>query len=84
MPILEGKQLLVVEDLVNENGDLHPVQKTMVNNHGSQCGFCTPGFVMSLFSMFKNNKIYDGELIKDSISGNLCRCTGYRLSLIHI
>ena len=78
VPTLEGKQLLVVEDLVNENGDLHPVQKTMVNNHGSQCGFCTPGFVMSLFSMYKNNSSYSIDLIKDSISGNLCRCTGYR------
>tara|TARA_B100000579_G_scaffold143089_1_gene116164 strand:+ start:112 stop:1545 length:1434 start_codon:yes stop_codon:yes gene_type:complete len=78
VPILEGKQLLVVEDLVNENGDLHPVQKLMVNNHGSQCGFCTPGFVMSLFSMYKNNNSYSVDLIKDSISGNLCRCTGYR------
>ena len=78
VPILDGKQLLVVEDLVNENGDLHPVQKTMVNNHGSQCGFCTPGFVMSLFSMYKNNNSYNVDLIKDSISGNLCRCTGYR------
>ena len=78
VPTLDGKQLLVVEDLVNENGNLHPVQKTMVNNHGSQCGFCTPGFVMSLFSMYKNNSSYSVELIKDSISGNLCRCTGYR------
>ena len=50
----------------------------MVDNHGSQCGFCTPGFVMSLFSMFKNNKNLNNELITDSISGNLCRCTGYR------
>ena len=50
----------------------------MLKFHGSQCGFCTPGFVMSLFSMFKNNKIYNSELITDSISGNLCRCTGYR------
>ena len=78
VPSLNGKQLLIVEDLVSNDGKLHPVQDAMVKFHGSQCGFCTPGFVMSLFSMFKNNKIYDGELIKDSISGNLCRCTGYR------
>ena len=50
----------------------------MVNFHGSQCGFCTPGFVMSMFAMFKNNKSINNELINDSISGNLCRCTGYR------
>ena len=78
LPFLDGKQLLVVEDLVSNQGSLHPVQKAMVKYHGSQCGFCTPGFVMSLFSMFKNNKNYNNELIKDSISGNLCRCTGYR------
>ena len=78
VPSLNGKQLLIVEDLVSHDGRLHPVQDAMVKFHGSQCGFCTPGFVMSLFSMFKNNKSYETELIKDSISGNLCRCTGYR------
>ena len=78
LPFLNGKQLIVVEDLVSKEGNLHPVQKSMVKYHGSQCGFCTPGFVMSLFSMFKNNRSYNDELIKDSISGNLCRCTGYR------
>jgi xanthine dehydrogenase small subunit len=75
---LEGKQLLVVEDLMLKNGSLHPVQSAMVNYHGSQCGFCTPGFVMSLFAMYKNNTSYDKKIIEDSISGNLCRCTGYR------
>ena len=78
VPTLQGKQLLVVEDLVTEKGDLHPVQEAMVKYHGSQCGFCTPGFVMSLFSMYKNHNSYNNELIKDSIAGNLCRCTGYR------
>ena len=75
---LEGKQLLIVEDLMEKNGSLHPVQTAMVNFHGSQCGFCTPGFVMSLFSMYKNNTFYDKETIEETISGNLCRCTGYR------
>ena len=78
IPTLQGKQLLVVEDLVTEKGDLHPVQEAMVKYHGSQCGFCTPGFVMSLFSMYKNHNSYNNELINDSIAGNLCRCTGYR------
>ena len=78
VPSLNGKQLLIVEDLVSKDGKLHPVQDAMVKFHGSQCGFCTPGFVMSLFSMFKNHKSYETELIKDFISGNLCRCTGYR------
>ena len=77
-PSLEGKQLLVIEDLMLKNGSLHPVQTAMVNYHGSQCGFCTPGFVMSLFSMYKNNNSYDEKTIEESLSGNLCRCTGYR------
>ena len=78
VPTLAGKQLVLVEDLVSEDGSLHPVQKAMVNHHGSQCGFCTPGFVMSLFAMYKNHSFYEDDVIKDSIAGNLCRCTGYR------
>ncbi len=78
LPTLNGKQLLVVEDLVSKKGELHPVQQAMVKYHGSQCGFCTPGFVMSLFSMYKNHVSFNDGVIKDSISGNLCRCTGYR------
>ncbi|MDA9234051.1 xanthine dehydrogenase small subunit [Candidatus Pelagibacter sp.] len=77
-PSLEGKQLLVIEDLMLKNGSLHPTQTAMVNYHGSQCGFCTPGFVMSLFSMYKNNNSFDEKTIEESLSGNLCRCTGYR------
>ena len=76
-PSLEGKLLILVEDLVLK-GELHPVQKAMVDFHGSQCGFCTPGFVMSLFAMYKNYSSYNYNVIKDSIQGNLCRCTGYR------
>ena len=75
---LQGKQLIIVEDLISKDGLLHPVQKAMVNYHGSQCGFCTPGFIMSLFSMFKENSKFKDEEIKDSIAGNLCRCTGYQ------
>ena len=78
LPSLEGKQLILVEDLVSKNGTLHPVQDALIKYHGSQCGFCTPGFVMSLFAMYKNFSSYGNENIKDSISGNLCRCTGYR------
>ena len=78
LPFLNGKQLIVVENLVSKKGKLHQVQEAMVKYHGSQCGFCTPGFVMSLFSMYKNHVNYNDELIKNSISGNLCRCTGYR------
>jgi len=78
LPALNGKQLILIENLTSESGKLHSVQNAMVNFHGSQCGFCTPGFVMSMFAMFKNNKSINNELINDSISGNLCRCTGYR------
>tara|TARA_B100001123_G_C15273277_1_gene1011127 strand:+ start:327 stop:1766 length:1440 start_codon:yes stop_codon:yes gene_type:complete len=78
LPTLHGKQLILVEDLISKSGSLHPVQQAMVNYHGSQCGFCTPGFVMSLFSMFKNYSKFNENLIKNNISGNLCRCTGYQ------
>ena len=78
LPSLERKQLILVEDLVTEKGKLHVVQDAMIKYHGSQCGFCTPGFVMSLFAMYKNFNSYNKEKIQDSISGNLCRCTGYR------
>tara|TARA_B100000029_G_scaffold230836_1_gene228349 strand:- start:1342 stop:2778 length:1437 start_codon:yes stop_codon:yes gene_type:complete len=78
LPTINGKQLIVVEDLSDEKGYLHPVQEAMVRHHGSQCGFCTPGFVMSMFSMFKNNKSFTNSIINESIAGNLCRCTGYK------
>tara|TARA_B100000686_G_scaffold7384_1_gene7263 strand:- start:1101 stop:2540 length:1440 start_codon:yes stop_codon:yes gene_type:complete len=78
LPTLQGKQLILVEDLVSDDGSLHPVQQSMVNWHGSQCGFCTPGFVMSLFSMYKNYSRFNDDLVKQTISGNLCRCTGYK------
>ena len=77
LPILNGKQLILIEDLVNEN-KLHVVQNAMIKFHGSQCGFCTPGFTMSLFSMHKNHKSINNEIIEEALSGNLCRCTGYR------
>jgi len=78
LPTLQGKQLIIVEDLISKNGSLHPVQEAMVNSHGSQCGFCTPGFVMALFSMFKTYPKFKDDVIKDSVAGNLCRCTGYQ------
>ena len=78
LPTLQGKQLIIVEDLISKEGSLHPVQQAMVNYHGSQCGFCTPGFIMSLFSMYKEKSKFKDADIKDSIAGNLCRCTGYQ------
>jgi len=81
LPSIHGKHLVTVENLAVRNGHelrLHPVQQAMVDNHGSQCGFCTPGVVMSLFSLYKTEKPPTRQIISDSLSGNLCRCTGYQ------
>ncbi len=72
-----GKHLVTVEGLM-ENGKLHPVQQAMVIENGSQCGFCTPGFVMSLFAMYHNEDNISIAKINEGLSGNLCRCTGYK------
>ena len=72
---LNGKQLVTVENL--GNGALHPVQKAMVESDGSQCGFCTPGIVMSMYCMYENKVKPTNENIDKYLSGNLCRCTGY-------
>lgn len=74
---LHGRQLISVEDLA-ENGVLHPVQQAMVEAHASQCGFCTPGFVMSLFALWKGDEGPSRHTVIDALGGNLCRCTGYR------
>ncbi|WP_233559796.1 xanthine dehydrogenase small subunit [Oleomonas cavernae] len=75
---LDGCQLITVEDLAAADGTLHPVQQAMVDAHGSQCGFCTPGFVMSLFAMTKADLAApDDQDIDEALAGNLCRCTGY-------
>lgn len=74
---LHGKQLLTVED-VAQGADLHPVQQALACGHASQCGFCTPGIVMSAFAMQKNGATAEREAITHHLGGNLCRCTGYR------
>lgn len=74
---LQGKQLITVEDL-KQGGALHSVQQAMVDCHGSQCGYCTPGFVMSLFTLQKNSQGWDRHQAEQALAGNLCRCTGYR------
>ncbi|HYE38647.1 MAG TPA: FAD binding domain-containing protein, partial [Ramlibacter sp.] len=79
---IDGMALWTVEDLAAGDGSLHPAQEAMVQCHGSQCGFCTPGFVMSLFGMYQNHvargEPVTRELAREELSGNLCRCTGYR------
>jgi xanthine dehydrogenase small subunit len=74
---LDGKELVTVDDL-NRDGMLHPVQQAMVDLHAAQCGFCTPGFVMSLFTLYHGSAAPTRQQIVDHIAGNLCRCTGYR------
>ena len=77
-----GMVVWTVEDIAGADGTLHPAQEAMVQCHGSQCGFCTPGFVMSLFGMYQNHvrqgRSVTRQLAQEELSGNLCRCTGYR------
>jgi xanthine dehydrogenase small subunit len=75
----DGCEVITVEDLA-DRGELHPVQRALVEHHGSQCGFCTPGFVMALFALFHSRRgsQLDRAIVNDAIAGNLCRCTGYR------
>jgi len=75
-PVLDGRALFTVESLGRE-GALHPVQQAMVDTHGSQCGFCTPGFVMSLYAAQRSGAPTDAGSLKEELAGNLCRCTGY-------
>ncbi len=81
LPSLHGKQLITVEDLRDRDRDrqLHPAQQLMVDYHGAQCGFCTPGIVMSLFALTKQTQDTAplDQRINDALAGNLCRCTGY-------
>lgn len=78
---VDGMAVYTAEDIVSPSGELHPVQEALVRCHGSQCGFCTPGFVMSLFGLYENSHGGQGitrEQAQADLSGNLCRCTGYR------
>lgn len=74
---LDGCHVVTIEYLSGSNGDLHPVQKAMVECHASQCGFCTPGFVMSLYSLWMENSNPSKREVEIAVQGNLCRCTGY-------
>ena len=76
--MIDGKELVAVEDLAGTAGALHPVQDAVLRHHGSQCGFCTPGIVMSLFALYHAPARSDRQAVNDGLAGNLCRCTGYR------
>lgn len=82
LPMIDGKALFTVEDLAAPGGRLHPVQQAMVSCHGSQCGFCTPGIVMTLWAGYEarqqSGACASRQQLADELAGNLCRCTGYR------
>ena len=78
LPSVDGKAVFTVESLKSDDGALHPVQQALVDCHASQCGFCTPGFAMSLFGLYKTARAPSRRDVDDALSGNLCRCTGYR------
>ena len=78
LPTIDGHELVTVESLSAPEEAPHPVQQAMMDHHASQCGFCTPGFVMSLFALYLHESAPTRERVMEALSGNLCRCTGYR------
>ena len=72
----DGSEITTIEGLAND-GELHPVQKAFCENHGLQCGYCTPGMIMASVEMLKNNPNPMEEEIRHGLEGNFCRCTGY-------
>jgi aerobic-type carbon monoxide dehydrogenase small subunit (CoxS/CutS family) len=74
----EGHSLRTVEDLADPDGTLHPLQQAFHESHGLQCGFCTPGFLMSIEPLLAEGRDYDEREIRQALAGNLCRCTGYQ------
>lgn len=77
LPMMAGREIITVEGVAT-NGELHPVQTAMVEHYGSQCGYCTPGFIMSLYEGYHRSDLQERWQVADQLNGNLCRCTGYR------
>jgi len=73
----EGKTVTTIEGLASRNGQLHPIQTAFINEGAVQCGFCTPGMIMSATALLDTKDKPTEEEIKDAVAGNLCRCTGY-------
>lgn len=73
----DGSEIITIEGLQQEDGSLHPIQKAFLEEGATQCGFCTPGMILSAKALLDKNPSPTREEIKESISGNLCRCTGY-------
>ena len=78
LPQLDGAAVLTVDGLAAADGSLHPVQQALIDADATQCGFCTPGFVMALFAFYHSGEAAEDALIHEALAGNLCRCTGYR------
>ena len=74
----DGSEVTTVEGVASEDGELSPVQAALRECHGLQCGFCTPGFVMSITALLHDNPKPTDEEIREGLSGNFCRCTGYQ------
>ena len=81
----EGSEVTTIEGLTPGNGELSPVQEAFREHHGLQCGFCTPGFIVSVTAFLRDNPSPDDDEIRKGLSGNLCRCTGYQgiLKAVH-
>ncbi|QPF89309.1 (2Fe-2S)-binding protein [Bradyrhizobium commune] len=73
-----GRELATIEGLASPSGELHPVQQAMHDHHGLQCGYCTPGILMTMTAYLKENPSPSEDEIREALSGNLCRCTGYQ------
>jgi carbon-monoxide dehydrogenase small subunit len=72
-----GRGVRTVEDLAEEDGALHPLQRALHEHHGLQCGYCTPGMLMAALPLVESGQPLDPDAVREAISGNLCRCTGY-------
>jgi carbon-monoxide dehydrogenase small subunit len=81
----QGSEVTTIEGLTPGNGELSPVQEAFRQHHGLQCGFCTPGFIVSVTALLRDNPSPDDDAIRKGLSGNLCRCTGYQgiLAAVH-
>lgn len=73
----EGQEITTVEGLAGDGGELHPLQKTLIAEGGIQCGFCTPGILLSALALLNRNPDPSESEIREALAGNLCRCTGY-------
>ena len=78
-----GKNITTIEGIA-DGDNLHPVQEAFRDHHGLQCGFCTPGMIMAAIDIINRKPNLDEKIVREELEGNLCRCTGYQLSLIHI